>query len=114
MKLVSALKKSKKVIKKKTEMKRPTWLNVQITGEDLVMTPRGAYRFTLRTIDMDSKKDYVLSIVRESYDEKKKEKVSNLMTNDPESVALWVNERKRAILNRDFKERKYFIPHYEI
>lgn len=114
MKLVSALKKSKKVIKKKTEMKRPTWLNVQIAGEDCVMTPRGAYRFSLRTIEIDLKKDYVLSLVRESYDGKKIEKMSNIMTKDPEAIALWINERKKAILNRDFSERKYMLPHYEI
>ena len=114
MKLVNALKKSKKVIKKKTEMKKPTWLNVQITGEDVVMTPRGAYRFSLRTIDMKTSKDHVVSIVRESYDKKKKEKVSNLMTNDPEAVALWINDRKKSILNRDFSKRKYMLPHYEI
>lgn len=117
MKLTDALARSSGVITEESERRAFTVHDIESGNLSQLRTPRGTYLFAYKRISYErnenTPRECSLSITRTSYCGKRMERVSSLMC-DPEAIALWINERKKAILNRDFNERKYMLPHYEI
>lgn len=120
MRLLEAILKSKRVITAKTESRKPIKRYVEIIkGKDelpsiaWIRTPKGIYCFSSSRREINSKDDYVVSIVRESYNGNR-EHVSNIMTNDLKVLENWLRDRKKSIIDKDFKDRKYIMPRYWI
>ena len=120
MRLLEALVKSGRVRTAKTESSKTISRYVKLIMDNSklknvawIKTPRGIYYFFSSKRKIDLKDDYTVSIARESYNGHR-EHVNNIMTNDLVVLGNWMKDRKKSIIDKDFKDRRYIMPRYWI